>query len=137
MKKFDMKKIFNRAWNFYKNSRNSYAADHVMSWSECLRESWKVEKIFAKRREMVANVLSSGKYDYLLSIDHRDFNIVAHDARDKIRAEIRNARGNDSIVESLKAEDAAIVAIQKSRFPRKITINDNWMNKFGPLPQDC
>lgn len=137
MKKFDMKKIFNRAWNFYKNSRNSYAADHVMSWSECLRESWKVEKIFAKRREMVADVLSSGKYDYLLSIDHRDFSIAAHDARDKIRAEIRNTRGNDSLVESLKAEDAAIVAIQKSRFPCKFTINDNWMNKFGPLPQDC
>lgn len=108
-----------------------------MSWSECLRESWKVEKIFAKRREMVASVLSSGKYDYLLSIDRRDFNIAAHAARDKVRAEIRNARGNDSLVEPLKAEDAAIVAIQKSRFPCKFTINDNWVNKFGPLPQDC
>lgn len=65
MKKYDLKKIMNNAWRIMR--ANSVGGVYQLDLSQALRTAWSIAKKDRIRTDLSAEIVRSGKYDYIVN----------------------------------------------------------------------
>ena len=149
MKKYDLKKIMKDAWHMMR--ANYVGGVYQISLSQALRFAWEVARRDLRKAECVKEIISSGKYDYIVKEENlmNRFELVkkalnALRAEDeKLRAAFRNgmeskARLDEYLAVESSAEQSVLVALKSScrESTSRPVWNDSWPYALGLLPEE-
>ena len=149
MKKYDLKKIMKDAWHMMR--ANYVGGVYQISLSQALHFAWEVARRDLRKAECVKEIISSGKYDYIVKEDNlmnrfdlvkKAFNALRAEG-EKRRAAFRNGMMSKAGLDEYlaienSAEHSVLVALKNScrESTRRPVWNDSWPDTIGLLPEE-
>ena len=147
MKKYDLKKIMNDAWRIMR--ANSVGGVYQLDLSQALRTAWSIAKKDRIRADLSAEIVHSGKYDYILNeknlMSRMDLVRKAlqnlRNEGEKNRAAYRNGLTSKSEFDEYcffksPAESNVLIVLKNSFKATRVEWNPSWVYKMGPLPEE-
>ena len=149
MKKYDLKKIMKDAWHMMR--ANYVGGVYQISLSQALHFAWEVARRDLRKSECVKEIISSGKYDYIVKEENltnrfdlvkKAFNALRAEG-EKRRAAFRNGTMSKAGLDEYlaienSAEHSVLVALKNScrENTNRHVWNDSWPYALGLLPEE-
>lgn len=149
MKKYDLKKIMKDAWHMMR--ANYVGGVYQISLSQALHFAWEVARRDLRKAECVKEIVSSGKYDYIVKEENlanrfdlvkKAFNALRAEG-EKRRAAFRSGMMSKIELDEYQAiensaEHSVLAALKNScRESTSCPVwNDSWPYALGLLPEE-
>jgi hypothetical protein len=147
--KYDLKKIMNDAWHMMR--ANYVGGVYQISLSQALHFAWEVARRDLRKAECVKEIISSGKYDYIVKEENpmnrfdlvkKAFNALRAEGEER-RAAFRNGMMSKAGLDEYlaienSAEHSVLTALQSScrKSTSRPVWNDSWPYALGLLPEE-